>query len=132
MMSSTRTRSSAKLEKRFSAAVPIKPDLGILGHKWSLVILTDVGLRGVDRFSEILRTNDGLSPRVLSLRLRELENAGMIRRVEASTPPRPVRWVTTEKGVDLLPALVRLIVFGARWNAENPFRGRLPRQLGRT
>lgn len=123
-------RSSVTFDRRSSGAIPIKPDLGILGHKWALAILTDIGLRGVDRFSEILRTNSGLSPRVLSLRLRELEEAGMIGRVGASRPPRPVRWATTEKGVDLLPALVRLIVFGARWNAENAFRGRLPRRTG--
>jgi DNA-binding HxlR family transcriptional regulator len=118
--------------RELPAAVPIKPDLGVLGHKWALIILTDVGLRGVDRFSEILRTNPSLSPRILSLRLRELEEAGMITRVDTARPPRPVRWATTEKGQDILPAIVRLIAFGARWNAENPFRGRPPKRMART
>ena len=118
--------------QELSAAIPVKPDLGILGHKWAIVILTNVGLRGVDRFSELLRQNPGLSPRVLSLRLRELEEDGMIRREGQSKPPRPVRWVPTEKGRDLLPAILRLIVYGARWNAaENPFKGQPPRRLKR-
>ena len=118
-----------KSEQELSGAIPVKPDLGILGRKWAIVILTNIGLRGVDRFSELLRQNPGLSPRVLSLRLRELEQSGMIKRAGDSKPPRPVRWAPTEKGRDLLPAIVRLIVFGARWNTENPFRGRLPRRL---
>ncbi len=109
--------------------IPIKPELGVLGHKWALVILTDIGLRSVDRFNELLRNNPGLSPRVLSLRLRELEQSGIIKRMGNQKPPRPVRWITTEKGSDLLPAIVRLIVFGARWNIENPFKGKAPRRL---
>lgn len=124
-----RNEANSKAQGELPAAVPIKPDLGVFGRKWALVILTDVGLRGVDRFSEILRTNPGLNPRVLSRRLRELEEVGMIRRLETRKPPRPVRWVTTEKGQDILPALVRLMVYGARWNAENPFKDRPPRRV---
>jgi DNA-binding HxlR family transcriptional regulator len=123
-------RSAQKEEKEFFAARPIKPDLGVLGRKWALLILADIGLRRVDRFSSLLRSNPQLNPRILSRRLRELEETGMIKRLEKNRePPLGVRWGMTEKGVDLLPALIRLIVFGARWHAENPFRGKLPRRL---
>ena len=95
-----------------------------------LLILADIGLRRVDRFSSLLRSNPRLNPRILSRRLRELEETGMIKRMEENLEPRPVvRWSMTEKGIDILPAIVRLIVFGARWHAENPFRGKLPRRL---
>jgi DNA-binding HxlR family transcriptional regulator len=122
-------RRAQKVEREFFAARPIKPDLGILGRKWALLILADVGLRRVDRFSGLLRSNPKLNPRILSRRLGELEKAGMIRRIEANRAPGPVHWVMTEKGVDILPAIVRLIVFSARWHADNPFNGRLPRRL---
>lgn len=122
-----RRRSTSNVEEEFFAARPIKPDLGILGRKWALLVLADVGLRRVDRFSSLLRSNPQLNPRILSRRLGELEEAGMIRRMEKKRAPGPVRWVMTEKGIDILPAIVRLIVFGARWHAENPFRGKLPR-----
>jgi DNA-binding HxlR family transcriptional regulator len=120
-----------KVEREFFAARPIKPDLGILGRKWALLVLTDIGLRRVDRFSGLLRSNPEIKPRILSRRLGELEEAGMIRRVGAGRAPRPVRWALTEKGIDILPALIRLIVFGARWHAENPFQGRLPRKISK-
>src|SRR3989449_3451841 len=112
----------------FSRLVP-SPDLGVLGRKWALLILADVGLRGVDRFSGLLRSNPQLNSRILSRRLRELEATGMIRRIARKRAPGPVRWAMTEKGVDILPAIIRLITFGARWLAENPFHGKPPRRL---
>ena len=124
-----RRRSIPKAEREFFAARPIKPDLGVLGRKWALLILADVGLRRVDRFSSLLRSNPQLNSRILSRRLHELEQAGMIRRSKLKGAPGPVRWTMTEKGVDILPAIVRLIAFGARWNAENPFHGKPPRRL---
>jgi DNA-binding HxlR family transcriptional regulator len=122
-------RNTTSLEKEFFAARPIKPDLGVLGRKWALLILSDIGLRKVNRFSGLLRSNPRLNSRILSRRLRELEEAGMIRRVKKNRAPGPVRWRMTEKGVDILPAIIRLIAFGARWNAENPFHGKPPQRL---
>ena len=124
-----RRQTEQNVEKEFFAARPIKPDLGILGRKWALLVLADIGLRRVDRFSSLLRSNPQLNPRILSRRLRELEQAGMITRMANSRKPGPVRWAMTEKGIDILPAIVRLIVFGARWRAENPFQGKAPRRL---
>lgn len=112
------------MENEFFAARPIKPDLGILGRKWALLVLADIGLRGVDRFSSLLRSNPQINSRVLSRRLKELEKEGMITRSERSGARGPVRWIVTDKGVDMLPVVTRLIVFGARWHAENPFRGK--------
>ena len=128
-MRTLQRRNAPSLEKEVFAARPIRPDLGVLGCKWALLILSDIGLRQVDRFSGLLRSNPTLNSRILSRRLRELEEAGMIRRMEKNRAPGPVRWTMTEKGVDILPAIIRLIVFGARWNAENPFHGKPPRRL---
>jgi DNA-binding HxlR family transcriptional regulator len=123
-------RSAHEVERELFAARPIKPDLGVLGRKWALLILADIGLRRVDRFSSLLRSNPQLNPRILSRRLRELEQMDMIKRLKKKvTAPTIVRWGMTEKGKDVLPAIIRLIVFGARWHAENPFHGKPPRRL---
>ncbi|TMI20578.1 hypothetical protein E6H31_08595 [Candidatus Bathyarchaeota archaeon] len=53
----------------------------------------------------------------------------MITRMKQNPAPRLVRWAMTEKGIDILPAIIRLIVFGARWHTENPFHGKLPRRI---
>ena len=123
------SRNTSSLEKEFFAARPIKPDLGVLGRKWALLILADIGLRRVDRFSGLLRSNPKLNSRILSRRLMELEETGMIRRLGKNRAPGPVLWTMTEKGMDILPAIIRLIAFSARWNAENPFQGKPPRRL---
>jgi len=128
-MRMSQRQNTSSLEKEFFAARPIKPDLGVLGRKWALLILADIGLRRVDRFSGLLRSNPKLNSRILSRRLRELEESGMIRRLKKNRAPGPVRWIMTEKGMDILPAIIRLIAFGARWNAENPFHGKPPRRL---
>jgi len=114
-------------QRRFFAARPLKPDLGVLGHKWALLILADIGLRGVDRFSRLLDSNPLLTPRVRSRRLGGLELAGMIRKSEQGK--KFVRWSLTEKGADVLPAVIRLVAFSARWDATDAFRGRLPKRL---
>ncbi|OLC63941.1 hypothetical protein AUH73_01035 [archaeon 13_1_40CM_4_53_4] len=62
-------------------------------------------------------------------RLRELEEADMIRTIEKKRAPGPVRWTMTEKGIDILPAIIQLMAFGARRHAANPFPGKPPRRL---
>ena len=100
----------------------------MLGRKWSLRILADLGFRGFDRFGQILRANPGLTPRVLSRRLRELESAEMVRK-QVGLTPRTVTWTLTERGKDALPAVMTLLVYGSRWNANYRFDGRYPESL---
>jgi DNA-binding HxlR family transcriptional regulator len=52
---------------------PIRTILGILGKKWTILIIRDIGVRKINRFNRILESIAGLTPRVLSMRLKELE-----------------------------------------------------------
>jgi DNA-binding HxlR family transcriptional regulator len=106
---------------------PIRISLGVLGKKWTMLIMRDVGFLKVDRFNHILRTLPGLTPRVLAMRLRELERNGFIKRIEIQRKPRFVRWGLTEKGRDTLPILMSLIAFGSRWYPEVVFEDGQPR-----
>jgi DNA-binding HxlR family transcriptional regulator len=72
------------------AQCPIKASLGVLGKKWTLLVLRDIGIRGVDRFNRILDSILGLTPRVLSMRLKELEKEGFIQCIEKEKPPMVV------------------------------------------
>src|SRR5438128_10268482 len=94
---------------------PIATSLGVLGRKWSLLIIRDIGWKRADRFNALLRTIPGLTPRMLALRLSELEDADMIHRVETHNSPKLVRWALTKKGEDIMPVLMRLVAFGSRW-----------------
>ena len=108
---------------------PIKASMGVLGRKWTTLILRDVGFRKIDRFNHLLESVPGLTPRVLSMRLKELERDGIIRKIEDQNSPAVVRWTLTEKGEDTLPILTRLMAFGAKWYAREVFEDKVPRSL---
>jgi len=108
---------------------PIATSLGVLGRKWSLLIIRDIGWKRADRFNALLRTIPGLTPRMLALRLGELEDADMIRKVEEHHSPKLVRWALTKKGEDIMPVLMRLVAFGSQWFPERVFEDAQPRTL---
>lgn len=111
------------------AECPIKATLGVLGRKWTMLILRDIGFRKIDRFNRLLGSIPGLTPRVLSMRLRELEEEGFIKCAENQESPMVVRWALTEKGGDTLPILLRFIAFGSKWYPEEVFGDKRPRML---
>jgi DNA-binding HxlR family transcriptional regulator len=111
------------------AACPIATSLGVLGRKWTILILRDMAMMGKERFSELLKSTPGLTPRVLSNRLRELEREGMIERVERRKGPNFVRWALTEKGNDTIPILMRFAAFGSKWHADVVFEDKTPKRL---
>ena len=100
---------------------PIRTSLGVLGKKWTLLILRDIALLKIDRFNQIQRSIPGLTPRVLVLRLRELEKTGLIKPLVIQAKPRRVRWELTKMGKDTIPTLMSLISFGAKWYPEVVF-----------
>ncbi|MCY1154121.1 MAG: hxlR 2 [Nitrososphaera sp.] len=109
------------------AQCPIKTSLGILGKKWAMLVLRDIGILGVDRFNRLLASIPGLTPRVLSMRLKELEKEGFIKCIEKGNSSMIVRWTLTEKGRDALPILLQFTAFGSKWHADVVFEDKTPR-----
>ena len=108
---------------------PIKASMGVFGRKWTMLLLRDVGFRKIDRFNHLLESIPGLTPRVLSMRLKELEKDGIIKKIQDEASQGIVRWALTEKGEDALPILMRLIAFGSKWYARDVFEDKVPRAL---
>jgi DNA-binding HxlR family transcriptional regulator len=108
---------------------PIQASLGVLGKKWTMLIIRNIGFGKIDRFNRILEITPGLTPRVLSMRLRELEKQGFINWSESRNSPKVVRWALTEKGKDVLPILMRFTAFGAKWYPDLVFEDKTPRTL---
>ena len=109
---------------------PIKTSLGVLGKKWTILILRDIGFRKINRFNRILESIPGLTPRVLSMRLRELEKEGFIEcKQEKKISTIIVLWNLTEKGKDTLPILLIISAFSFKWYSEFIFEDKKPRKL---
>jgi len=110
---------------------PIRTSLGILGKKWTILIIRDIGVRKINRFNRILESIPGLTPRVLSMRLKELKNEGLIECIEKkkSPPTMIVLWRLTEKSKDTLPILMQMVAFSSKWYAEVIFEDKRPRKF---
>ena len=108
---------------------PIKTSLGVLGKKWTMLIIRDIGFLKIRRFNRILESIPGLTPRVLSMRLKELEREGIIKCTEVRNDQVIVLWSLTEKGEDILPILLLLTAFGSKWYSEFVFEDKKPRRL---
>jgi DNA-binding HxlR family transcriptional regulator len=78
--------------------------LEFVGRRWMMVLLI-AGYQGARRFTEYRRFADGISDRVLSQRLRELEHHGLLERTVVPTVPVQVLYTPTERGLSLVRAL---------------------------
>ena len=86
----------------------------IISGKWTLLLIRDLA-EGSRRFCELERSLEGISPRTLSLRLRALEDDGIVeRRTYPEVPPR-VEYALTEKGQALVPLIEDMRDYGRRW-----------------
>jgi DNA-binding HxlR family transcriptional regulator len=108
---------------------PIKTSLGVLGKKWTMLIIRDIGVYKITRFNRLLESVAGITPRPLSMRLKELEKKGFIERAEERRSPMIVQWRLTEKGKDTLPILMQLVAFGSKWYSDIVFEDKKPRML---
>ena len=89
----------------------------IISGKWTLLLIRDLA-EGSCRFCELERSLEGISPRTLSLRLRALEDNGIVeRKTYPEVPPR-VEYRLTEKGKALVPLIEDMRAYGRRWLIE--------------
>ncbi len=93
---------------------PVSRTAGVISGKWTILLVRDLA-EGRCRFCELERSLAGISPRTLSLRLRALEEEGIVeRQTYAEVPPR-VEYALTPKGLDLLPIIDVMRTYGLRW-----------------
>ena len=85
--------------------------LGVLGAKWSLAVLARL-TTGTQRFNELLRQIDGVSRRMLSATLRQLERDGLVLRHVYARVPARVEYELSDTGEALLAALAPLLDWG--------------------
>src|SRR5204863_199265 len=92
------------LRKMAESPCPVGCCAEIISGKWTLLLIRDLA-EGSCRFCELERSLEGISPRTLSLRLRALEEYGILeRRTYPEVPPR-VEYALTDKGRELVPLI---------------------------
>ena len=104
--------------KKELPACPVETTLTLIGDKWKVLILRDL-LPGKKRFSELKRSVGGVSQKVLTAQLRDMEQNGLVHReVFAEVPPR-VEYSLTELGRSLKPILDAMWNWGEEFKARN-------------
>ncbi len=96
---------------------PVCRTAEVVCGKWTLLLVRDLA-EGRARFCELERSLAGISPRTLSLRLRALEEEGILERHTYPEVPPRVEYALTEKGRALLPIVEDMRDYGERWLAE--------------
>ena len=86
----------------------------MLGDRWSLLIVRDLMVRGFRTFKDFQGSSEGIATNILADRLRKLEAVGIVTAEVEKTDARRVNYRLTEKGIDLAPVLLELLVWGAR------------------
>lgn len=91
---------------------PIAKTLDVIGTKWTFLIIRDLLIEGTMRFSDLLKSMNGISPKTLSLRLKTLEDHVILnKKVFPEVPPR-VEYTLTDKGKQLEGIFIELKRFG--------------------
>src|SRR6201994_186271 len=93
---------------------PVCRTAEIVCGKWTLLVIRDLA-DGRSRFCELERSLQGISPRTLSLRLRALEEEGVVERQTYPEVPPRVEYVLTDKGRALVPLIEDMRTYGTEW-----------------
>ncbi|MCH7758382.1 MAG: helix-turn-helix transcriptional regulator [Thaumarchaeota archaeon] len=120
--STTNTKTNSFLPEGF-VACPIQNTLNIMGKKYTVLIIRNMVLGKQIRFNELLRSITGITPRLLSRRLHEMEKEGLIKREIFHESPVRIENHLTEKGLALRPILKEMAKFSAMHYAKNVCKG---------
>src|SRR5207244_2462301 len=99
---------------------PVAKALDVVGDRWSLLIVRELLIRGPCRYTDVRKGVPGIATNLLAERLRELEQAGVIRREAAPPPIATTLFHLTPRGEDLRPAMLALGRWGAPLMEEAP------------
>ena len=93
---------------------PVSISLELFGDRWSLLIVRDLMVRGLRTFKQFQQSGEGIASNILADRLQKLEAAGIITAEKQATDARRVNYRLTEKGIDLAPVMLEILLWGAR------------------
>ena len=100
---------------------PVFNTFNIIGKKFSMLILRNMIYDKQTRFNEFLNSIEEINPKTLSIRLKEMEKDGLIRRQVYDETPIRVEYYLTQKGKELQPILEQMALFSVKYCSEQIF-----------
>ena len=108
---------------------PVHFALEVFGDAWALLIIRDLMFKGRTSYTEFLRAEEGIATNVLADRLVRLEEDGIIEREDGAVRGSGSRYLLTSKGIDLLPIMLEIIGWSARYDPKTAADRRFVRRL---
>jgi len=108
---------------------PVDNTFKIVGKKFTVHILRNMILLNQSRFNQFLDSIEGINPKTLSVRLKEMEKNELIKRKIYPETPIRIEYSVTEKGEALKPILMQMAAFSMKYCCENVFKDGKPRTL---
>jgi DNA-binding HxlR family transcriptional regulator len=93
---------------------PVNVSLEVFGDRWSLLIVRDLMVRGFTRFQDFVESGEGIATNILAHRLKKLQCCGIVSCERDAEDARRVNYRLTEKGIDLAPVMLELLIWGAQ------------------
>ena len=115
----------AKKKRSRRSSCPINYALEILGDKWTLLVIRDLVFSRKRYFQDFLASSEKIASNILADRLKTLEASGIVSRRIDPANARKIIYELTQKGEDLIPALLELMHWGASHDADTG----IPKQL---
>ncbi|WMN60857.1 helix-turn-helix transcriptional regulator [Pseudoalteromonas xiamenensis] len=97
---------------------PISNVLDLVGDKWSLLILRDLLFFAKKSYSDLQNSDEKVASNILSSRLEKLEMDGLISKQQDEKDKRKKIYTLTEKGIDMLPILLEMILWSAKYSPD--------------
>ena len=103
-----------KIKKRSDC--PVSTTLDILGDKWSLLIIRDIMFQRKNTYSDFSQSTEKIATNILADGLSMLEGAEILVKDEHPESKAKYFYRLTQKGIDLMPVLIEIILWGDRYN----------------
>ena len=106
------------MSKRPKSHCPIHYALDTFGDAWSLLIVRDLMFKGKSSFRDFLESGESISTNILADRLVVLEEHGIVTKDVIHTKTARTHYQLTDKGLDLMPMLLELIAWSAKYDPK--------------
>jgi len=107
----------AKTKRRSDC--PINFALELFGDRWTFLIVRDLMFKGKHYYKEFLEAEEGIATNILADKLSALEEAGIISKTVDPTHRSKQIYKLTKKGIDLMPVLVEVIMWSAKYDKDS-------------
>jgi DNA-binding HxlR family transcriptional regulator len=118
-----------KKKIEFRSTCPISSALDIFGDKWSLLVVRDLMFNQKKTYGEFLESEEKIATNILADRLMMLEAGGIILKEKHPESKAKILYRLTEKGIDLVPALVEIILWSEKHHQVHAFARQFAKQV---